>query len=183
MDDQEAIRQMKHGKISGLENLVNKYQIKALRAAFLVMHNEALAEDVVQDTFIRFYQRVKHFDENRSVEPYLMRSMVNAALNAVRRDRKRISLDSNLAQFEGLLTQATSVESQVEFNQLSEKILASLSQLTPQQRAVIVQRYYLEMSEAEMAQALDIAPGTVKWLLHAARNRLRDIFGAERSKK
>jgi DNA-directed RNA polymerase specialized sigma24 family protein len=42
---------------------------------------------------------------------------------------------------------------------------------------VVVQRYYLEMSEQEMALALDAAPGTVKWLLNAARERLRHMLG------
>ena len=46
---------------------------------------------------------------------------------------------------------------------------------------MIVQRYYLEMSEAEMAQKLDVAPGTIKWLLHTARRRLRELLGSERS--
>ncbi|MGB7872888.1 MAG: sigma factor-like helix-turn-helix DNA-binding protein [Anaerolineales bacterium] len=69
----------------------------------------------------------------------------------------------------------------MEFAQLAGEIIRSLSKLSPRQRAVIVQRYYLEMSEQEMAQALEVAPGTIKWLLHAARARLRDLLGSERS--
>ena len=60
-------------------------------------------------------------------------------------------------------------------------MLETLFKLPPRQRAVIVQRYYLEMSEQEMAESLEIAPGTVKWLLNAARSRLRSLLGAERS--
>ncbi len=97
MDDREAIHRMKNGEISGLEKLVTKYQVRAVRTAFLITHDEALAQDVAQDTFIRFYQRIKYFDETRAVEPYLMRSVVNAALNAVRRERKVTSLDADLA--------------------------------------------------------------------------------------
>jgi RNA polymerase sigma-70 factor (ECF subfamily) len=59
--------------------------------------------------------------------------------------------------------------------------LAALSRLPPRQRAAIVQRYYLELSEQEMAQALDAPQGTVKWLLHAARLRLRELLGSGRS--
>ena len=82
---------------------------------------------------------------------------------------------------ENLLEQAASVEEQVEFNTLKWQIGEALQKLPPRQRAVIVQRYYLEMSEKEMAVALDIAPGTVKWLLNTARARLRDLLGSERS--
>jgi RNA polymerase sigma factor (sigma-70 family) len=69
------------------------------------------------------------------------------------------------------------VESQVEFIQIQQAILDALSKLSPRQRAVIVQRYYLDMSEREMALTLDAAPGTVKWLLNAARDRLRHLLG------
>jgi RNA polymerase sigma-70 factor (ECF subfamily) len=181
MDDREAIRRMKNGEIGGLEALVDRYQVRAARAAFFVTHDEALAEDIVQETFIRLYQRIRHFDETRSIEPYLMRSVVNAALNAIRRDKRSLSLDADPATVESLLAQAASVESQVEFAQLTNEILQALSKLSSRQRAVIVQRYYLEMGEQEMAQALEVAPGTIKWLLNAARARLRELLGSGRS--
>ena len=53
------------------------------------------------------------------------------------------------------------------------EVWAALQQLTPRQRAAVVARYYLGLSEAEMAEALECPPSTVKWRLHAARNRLR----------
>jgi len=50
MDDREAIRRIKKGDIGGLEVLVHRHQVRAVRAAFLVTHDEALAEDIVQET-------------------------------------------------------------------------------------------------------------------------------------
>jgi len=181
MDDRQSIHRMKSGDIGGLELLVRRYQVKAVRAAFLVTQDAALSEDVVQETFVRLFQHIHHFDESRPFEPYLMRSVVNAALNAIRRDRKSTSLDADPVLLENLLEQAASVEAQVESAQLADEVLLALSELSPRQRAVIVQRYYLEMSEREMAQTLDAAPGTIKWLLNAARTRLRKLLGAERS--
>jgi RNA polymerase sigma-70 factor (ECF subfamily) len=116
-------------------------------------------------------------DESRPFEPYLIRSVIHAALNAVRGSAKIISLEDESGEVENLLDRATSVESQVESTQLQHEILNALSKLSPRQRAVIVQRYYLDMSEKEMALALDAAPGTVKWLLNAARERLRRQLG------
>ncbi len=83
--------------------------------------------------------------------------------------------------FNQLLSRARSVESQVEFSQLKKEIMCALTRLSPRQRAVIVQRYYLGMSEQEMALDLEIAPGTVKWLLNAARARLRAMLKIEGS--
>jgi len=160
MDDRQSIHRMKSGDIGGLELLVRRYQVKAVRAAFLVTQDAALSEDVVQETFVRLFQHIHHFDESRPFEPYLMRSVVNAALNAIRQDRKSTSLDADPVLLENLLEQAASVEAQVESAQLADEVLLALSELSPRQRAVIVQRYYLEMSEREMAQTLDAAPGT-----------------------
>jgi RNA polymerase sigma-70 factor (ECF subfamily) len=183
MDDLQSIQRLKQGDIGGLEILMTQYQVKAVRAAFLITHDEARAQDVVQETFIRIYQRIHQFDDSRPFEPYLMRSVVNAAFNAVRGDRKFDSLDEDGSQVKNLLDRAASVESQMEFTQLQQEILTALSKLSPRQRAVIVQRYYLEMSEQEMALALDAAPGTIKWLLNAARARLQGLLGKGRSLK
>lgn len=180
MDDSQGIHRMKNGDIGGLEVLVRRYQVKAVRAAFFVTHDRALSEDIVQDTFIRLYQHIRHFDDTRPFEPYLMRSVLNAALNAIRQDHKAISLDDDPVQLEVLLERAASVETQVESRQLETELMQSLDRLTPRQRAVIVQRYYLDLTEKEMAQALDAAPGTIKWLLHRARTRLRELLGSER---
>jgi RNA polymerase sigma-70 factor (ECF subfamily) len=181
MEDLQAIRRLKRGEIGGLECLIARYQEKALRTAFLITHDEPLAEDVVQDTFVRFYQRVKYFDETRPFEPYFMRSVVNAALNCIEQENSRRSFSEvDLSELENLLAEAVSVEEQVEFNTLKWQILEVLAKLPPRQRAVIVQRYYLEMSEKEMAEALDSPPGTIKWLLNTARARLRSLLGSER---
>jgi len=181
MEDLQAIRRLKRGEIGGLECLIARYQAKALRTAFLITHDEPLAEDVVQDTFVRFYQRAKYFDEARPFEPYFMRSVVNAALNCIEQENNRRSFSEvDLSELENLLAEAVSVEEQAEFNTLKWQIMEVLAELPPRQRAVIVQRYYLEMSEKEMSEALESPPGTVKWLLNAARARLRSLLGSER---
>jgi|SRR5690349_19656032 len=180
MDDLQAIRRLKAGDIGGLETLVRRHQAKAVRVAFLITHDESLAEDVVQDTFVRLYHRINHFDPSRPFEPYLLRSVVNAALNVAQKAR-HLSMEGDLVQVEGLLSQAASVESDMEYLQLKQRIVAALAELEPRQRAAVVQRYYLEMSEKEMAAGLDAPPGTVKWLLNTARARLQDLLGSERS--
>ncbi|HLO33600.1 MAG TPA: RNA polymerase sigma factor [Anaerolineales bacterium] len=182
MEDLQAIRRLKSGDIGGLECLIARYQGKALRTAFLITHDESMAEDVVQDVFIRFYQRAGGFDERRPFEPYFMRSVLNAALNSIEKEKRNSAslAEEDESELESLLQQAASVEEQVEFNTLKWQIGAALAKLSPRQRAVIVQRYYLEMSEKEMSEALAAPPGTVKWLLNAARDRLRSLLGSER---
>ena len=181
IEDLHAIRRLKNGDIGGLECLIAGYQGKALRTAYLVTHDEPMAEDVVQDAFVRFYQRARSFDETRPFEPYFLRSVVNTALNVIEREKKNEhSLDEDVSTIESLLEQAASVEEQMEFNTLKWQIKEALIELPPRQRAAIVGRYYLGMSEKEMSEVLASPLGTVKWLLNAARQRLRSLLSSER---
>jgi RNA polymerase sigma-70 factor (ECF subfamily) len=183
MDDQQAVQDLKRGNIHGLEVLVVRYQTKAIRAAFLVTHDEDLAQDVVQDAFLRVYQRIHQFDESKSFEPYFMRSVVNASLNAIQARNRFVSYENNTETVERLFSQAASVESDMEYREIKQQILNALKKLEPRQRAAIVQRYYLNMSEKEMAQSLAAPQGTIKWMLNNARVKLRELLGSERGAK
>lgn len=181
MDDLLAIQRLKKGDISGMDQLVRNHQTKAIRTAYLIIHDEELAEDVVQETFLRIYQRIRYFDETRPFEPYLLRSVVHTAINIAEKMCREIPLSQFDGQrfVEGLIVKAASVEDQLEYAQLKERILTSLSKLPPRERALIVERYYLEMSEKEMAVEHEVAPGTIKWSLHMARRRMRTFLGME----
>ena len=108
MDDLQAILRLKSGDINGLDFLISKYQVKAVRTAYLVTHNRPMAEDVVQDAFVHFYERVHQFDECRLFEPYFMVSVMNAALNAALREKRILPLpqDADEADLETLLSRS-----------------------------------------------------------------------------
>lgn len=114
MDDLEAIRLLKSGDLNGLEALMERYQVKAARAAFLITHDIALAQDVVQETFLRIHDRIHQFDPSHPFEPYLIRSVIHASLNVVRGDKRLASLDDE-NELQNLLDRAASVESQREY--------------------------------------------------------------------
>jgi RNA polymerase sigma-70 factor, ECF subfamily len=185
MNDQQAIRRLKAGDISGLEFLIAHYQAKALRTALLITHDEALAEDVVQETFVRIYRKIGSFDDARPFEPYLLRSVSHVALNTAEKTARWVPLEDDCGPnvIDRLMTQALMTEDVVEYAQLKQEIFRALAQLPPRERTVIIQRYYLEMSEKEMAEDLSTPPGTVKWLLNVARQRLRGLMSMERNTK
>jgi len=178
MDEQLAIQRLKNGDISGLEFLVTRYQVKAVRTAFLITRDPSLAEDIVQDSFIQAFRAMRGFDATRPFEPWFMRSVVHASVKMVQRSARQVQFGEEAD--ESLLTELAasveSVESHVESNVVRNQLWNAMRKLSPRQRAVIVQRYYLEMSEAEMAQEAGSAAGTVKWLLNAARKRLRSLL-------
>lgn len=184
MHDGHAIRCLKQGDISGLERLVSQYQVKAIRTAFLIMGDPDLAEDIVQEAFMNVYRGIHHFDESRPFEPWFLRSVVNLAIKTAQKQARQVRMGagSDDASLEDVLAaQDPSPEEQIEFSEFQQQVGEALQQLSPRQRAAVVQRYFLEMSEKEMAGELGAAPGTVKWLLNAARKNLRTLLGSERN--
>lgn len=179
MDEQEAIQRLKQGDISGLELLVARHQLKAIRAAYLITRDPGLAEDVVQDCFLQAYRSIHRFDATRPFEPWFMRSVVNAAVKILQRSARRVEVgeDADETLFAELAARVESVEEQVESIEVQNQIWDAMQKLSPRQRAVIVQRYFLQMSEKEMAQESGAAMGTVKWMLNAAHSRLRSLLG------
>ncbi|MHB8779035.1 MAG: RNA polymerase sigma factor [Anaerolineales bacterium] len=182
MDEQQAIQRLKDNDIGGLEFLVIRYQVKAVRTAFLITRDIGLAEDVVQDAFLQAYRSIRGFDAARAFEPWFMRSVVNASVKVMQRSARQVEVGDEAEElFSQLAERVESVETQVESSEIQSQIWDALQKLSPRQRAVIVQRYFLEMSEKEMAVESGAAPGTIKWMLNAARERLRGLL--ERSEK
>lgn len=182
VDEKQAIQRLKRGDIGGLEFLVNRHQVKGVRTAYLITRDFALAEDVVQECFVQAYRSIRGFDAARPFEPWFMRSVVNAAVKMMQKSARQVPVmdDVDESLFAKLISRVESVEMQVESREVQEEIWDAMQKLSPRQRAVIVQRYFLEMSESEMAKESGTAPGTVKWMLNAARERLRGLL-SERS--
>jgi len=181
MEEQEAIARLKRGDIGGLEALVRQYQVQAIRTAYLIIRDRALAEDIVQAAFLRAYERIGQFDAGRPFGPWFLRSVVNDAVKAAARRERQVSLEAG-SEGEGasladlLADPGPGPADLAEAAELHQTVWAALGRLPPAQRAAIVQRYYLDLSEAEMADELACPPGTVKWRLHAARKRLRTLL-------
>jgi RNA polymerase sigma-70 factor (ECF subfamily) len=171
--EREAVARLKRGDIGGLQALVHFHQARAVRASFLVSHDLALAEDVVQGAFVRVYERIGQFDEEREFGPWFMRSVVNDTLMALR-GKQAVSLDEEA----GVVAGGPSPQELVEAAETREALWATLTQLAPGQRAAVVMRYYLELSDAEIAEKLEVPPGTVRRRLHDARKRLRQLLPA-----
>lgn len=181
MDEEEAIARLKRGDVTGLEELVQRYQTTAVHAAFLIVQDGPTAEDVVQGAFLHAYQKIGQFDERRSFGPWFLRSVVNASIKAVNRQRRSIPLnvgedDGDFQIFERLADPQPWPEELAQQAETRQTVQRALEKLAPEQRAVVVMRYYLEFSEAEMTHELLRPLSTVKWLLRSARNRLRHLL-------
>lgn len=170
MEDIQAIRRLQQGDISGLAWLVEHYQHRALRTAYLVLQDRAAAEDIVQAAFLRVFERIHQYDLQRPFAPWFLKIVINDALKLHARSASHTSLE-HFADLPD--TVFANPEAAAEQALCAEAIWAALADLSPGQRATIVERYYLDLSENEMAQLEGCATGTIKWRLSVARERLR----------
>ena len=183
MKDDQAVARLKQGDQGSMEVLVSRYYLPAVRAAYLIVQDKGLAEDVVQNTFLCLSDTIRQFDPKRPFGPWFMRCVVNAAINTNHRENRLVSLDQveDAASFsveDWLREQAPGPAEQVEAAEERQAIYQALGKLNPNQRAAVVMRYYLELSESEMAEELDCSKSSLKWWLHSARLRLRQLLQA-----
>lgn len=183
LSDLQVITRLKGGDLTALDTLIDRYQLQAARAAYLIVRERPLAEDVVQEAFVQLVQKIHRFDETRPFAPWFLRCVINDTLKAIRHQKRQVSLDDTESMqaaelFLALADQQSDPEAQAVHTETSQEVWRALELLPPEQRAVIVQRYFLCLSEAEMSSGLQRPVGTVKWLLHAARKRLRSLLNA-----
>ncbi len=176
LNEDEAIARLKKGDVDALEVLVRRYQVSGMDTAYLIARNHELAEDIVQSAFVRVYERIHQFDSTRPFRPWFLRIVINSALTAVHAGKRNTSLEQEgEAEFE-LPSLEPGVEELFAAVETREQVLAALNQLPPAQRAAIVMKYYLDLSDSEVAQRLHIPAGTVRRRLHDARQRLRNLL-------
>jgi RNA polymerase sigma-70 factor, ECF subfamily len=178
-DEQKAIAQLKQGNLDGLAVLVEIHQVKAVHVALLIIGDLGTAEEVVQEAFLRAYRKIDQFDDSRPFSPWFLRSVINAALKVAARQGRAEPLDepqdgNSVAQW--LIDPAPEPQAIVEKAEIQEAIWQALKQLTPDQRAAVVLRYFLDEDESEMIRDLNRPRSTIKWWLHTARQRLRSLL-------
>ena len=146
------------------ERWVRAFQPVVYRAAYLILRDRAGAEDVAQETFIRAYRSMVRTDPGDAVRSWLYRIAVNTALNELRR-RKRESAAYAKVSPDDVPDHASGVET-------SSVVADAIDALPDHLRIPVICRYFLDLTEQEMAEVLHVRPGTVKSRLHLARKAL-----------
>jgi RNA polymerase sigma-70 factor (ECF subfamily) len=172
-DERAWVRGAQAGSASDLEALFRSHWPRAYRAAYLVVHDRAAAEDIAQEAFISAVRALNTFDRRRPFGPWLHRIVVNRAIDwararALRREVGEEPLAAAQAP-EGNRGQA-----------LSKGITTALAQLSPEHRAVIVLRYLLEYTPGEIAKLLDLPRGTVNSRLRRGLDALQESAEEDR---
>jgi RNA polymerase sigma factor (sigma-70 family) len=147
-----------------LERWVTAYQPVVFRAAYLILKDKQAAEDVAQDTFLRAYNAALRMDPGDGVRSWLYRIAVNTSLNELRRRKRETKAVSRLDKDTGFDPSDRSDTQTV--------VTEAIDRLPDRLRVAVICRYFLDLSEVEMARVLKVRPGTVKSRLHEARKML-----------
>jgi RNA polymerase sigma factor (sigma-70 family) len=154
-----------------INELYHSRRLSLVRLAVLMVDDVPTAEDIVQDVFTAMYR--KHGADLRGVtdpHAYLVAGVTNAARSALRRRR---TARAYVPPPPG----AAPAAEDVALGESDREVLRALGDLTPRQRQVLVLRYWSELSEQEIAEAMRVSRGTVKSTAHRALSILRDVLG------
>jgi RNA polymerase sigma-70 factor, ECF subfamily len=164
-DEQALVRSAQSGSSAAFEELFRLHWGRAQRAAYLVVHDAAAAEDIAQESFLAAVRNLDRFDRRRPFGPWLHRIVVNRAIDHARartlRAEAELQADVAAAERSGATP--------------DKELLGAIARLPPEQRAVIVLRHLLEYTPGEIAAMLDLPRGTVNSRLRRGLDAMREV--------
>jgi RNA polymerase sigma-70 factor, ECF subfamily len=170
-DERAWVRGAQRGSVEDLETLFRHHWPRAYRAAYLVVHDAAAAEDIAQEAFLAAVRALDRFDRRRPFGPWLHRIVVNRAIDwsrarALRREAGGAALDNVAAV-------------PAPANPDAESLADALAELSPEHRAVIVLRHLLEYTPGEIAELTGLPRGTVNSRLRRGLDHLAQRLGED----
>jgi len=176
LDEDDLIRRAKRGDKHAYEELVYAYQGIAFRTAYVLAGNAADAEEAAQDGFVKAWRALGRFRDGAPFRPWLLQIVANEARNCRRSAGRRAHLALRAATEHPSGDAAPSPEAALLSAQQREGLLAAVNELPEDQRSVITLRYFVGLSEQEVADALDLPTGTIKSRTSRALERLRESY-------
>lgn len=140
-----------------LVTMFNQEGTSLVRLARIFTDDRNAAEDIVQEAFIRLYRSAHRVNDDKKLPAYLRSIVLNLA-----RDHNRRGLLSLRHQQSAYLPPSEAPEEQIFRNESQARVIESLGELSPRQRDCLVLRYFMELSEREIADTLGISPNSVK---------------------
>ena len=158
-----------------LEDLYVRHLPESTRLAFLLTRDMASAEDLAQEAFIKAAGRLRNLRSPDAFDAYLRRTVVNLCMSHHRKEK----VARTYAQRERARAHGRVPAAELPDVETTDEIRAALADLPPRQRAAIVLRYYADLTEAQIADALGCTVGAARGLVFRAMETLRSRIGEE----
>ncbi len=169
--DQDLVQQVQEGRPGAFAQLVREYEPSLKRSVFQFLGDADAAADVTQDAFIATYQNIHRFNPNHRYFSWVYRIAINRALNQIQRRKFTRSLGNQDIKCPG-----PAPDAQLEAQERAALVQLGLTALDYKYRLLVILRYFLDFSYAEMAMVTGLPVSTVRSRLHTARVLLKEEF-------
>ncbi|MGI6358822.1 MAG: RNA polymerase sigma factor [Bacillota bacterium] len=178
VSDEDLCQQLQSGSEAALEALVHRYHGPIFGYVYRQVHEEAAAQDLVQETFIRVCTRIGQYRYPEPFRPWLYRIALNICRDywksAYYQQRQRTESISA-----GLLDDCANVACIYDWQETRAEVRRAILSLDETYREVLVLRFYQDLKLAEIADILQAPLGTVKWRLFQALRLVKDLLRKE----
>lgn len=178
--DEELMGLVRDGEVQAFEVIFDRHAPAAFSLAYRMCGRRAAAEDIVQDAFLSLWRSAVGYDPRRgSVRSWVLSVVHNRAIDAFRRqgsrDRRDVS-DEGIAE---RLPAPDATDAEVERRDDARQVRTALDELPPDQRRVIELAYFGGFTHNQIAEMLDLPPGTVKGRMRLGLTKMRYVLGEE----
>jgi len=181
--DQELIHQYISGEEAGLVELIRRYQTKIYTSIYLMVKDEALAEDIFQDTFIKVINTLKggRYNEEGKFLPWVTRIAHNLVIDHFRREKRTpvVNTGEDFDIFDVLGEYDESTEERMVRDQTHKDLKVLIQRLPDEQKEVLIMRHYGDLSFKEIAEITDVSINTALGRMRYALNNLRKMMQAK----
>jgi RNA polymerase sigma-70 factor, ECF subfamily len=174
------IKRLQAGDEEAFRLLVQQYHVSMIRLASVIVPDVAIAEDVVQETWLAAFKAIRHFEGRSTIKTWLFSIVMNRAKTHLKRERRHayrsvINLDAKEHAVSELMTSHVDTQPETiavthEFQQI---ILQTIDLLPPNQQSIVRLRDLDGFSSIEVSKCLGISDGNQRVLLHRARKQMR----------
>ena len=172
-DEKELIQRARKGDQEAYTHIVETYQKPIYNLCYRMLGTPQAAEDAAQESFWRAYKNLHRYDSNRSFATWLLSIAAHYCIDQQRKKRLPTFDLDEIVEFSAQ-DPAPGPEASLAENEFSEEVQRQLAELSENDRAVLILRYWYEFSENEICNALSISKSAVKSRLHRARKHMAE---------
>jgi len=181
----ELVAEFLKGDDRAFAEIVRRFQRKIYSLAFQMLGNHLDADEVVQETFVRVYNKRKELHDVKYFTSFILRIATNYSIDLIRKRKFQSGVTDDTTKLPGNiqldLSKSVSTPSQeLERKQLMSEIREALDMLPPKQRITAILHDVEGYSKSDIAEALNCPEATVRSNLHIARNKLKKILSQRR---
>ena len=183
VNDNDVIDRVLRGEKGAYELIIRKYNQRLYRIVRLYLKNEDEIEDVIQESYVKAYEKMSQFEKRSSFSTWLIRIAINEALAHLKRQKRLVSFAPDQTDDSGMPREiaARSAKSETPIGEvmnaeLKEILERAVDRLPEKYRTVFVMREMEGLSIAETSESLDISGPNVKVRLNRAKEMLRETI-------